>query len=270
MGTATACTVWATPEDVCAPCDGYDFDQDLLERSLQVATDVLYVLSGRQFPGICTETLRPCADRTHRYRTTDPGLSSPYTGPVWASGFGARWWTGCSHRDVDRCGCSRLHALSLGVSPITEVTEVRVDGVVLDESAYRVDNDRELIRLDGDAWPSCQDLTLPDDEGFAVTVSYGVDPPTAGVQAAAALGCEIALSCDPETAGDCSLPKRVTSITRQGLQMVVLDPFEFLEEGKTGVYAADLFLKAYNPHKLQRRPSVMSPDIRPRARRVGT
>ena len=66
------------------------------------------------------------------------------------------------------------------------------------------------------------------------------------------------------------LPKRVTNVTRQGLSMVVLDPMDFLDDGKTGVYEVDLFLKAYNPAKLQRRATVMSPDIGRRARRIGT
>ena len=105
---------------------------------------------------------------------------------------------------------------------------------------------------------------------FSVDFDYGFAPPPAGVRAAADLACQLALSCDPATVGECKLPQRVTSITRQGVSMVVLDPFDFLEEGRTGVYTVDLFLKTYNPTRNRRPPAVWSPDIGRRTRRIDT
>ena len=267
-------TPWATLADLPSPCEpdeAQGADNTALEAALQAATDVLYVLSGRQFPGLITEALHPCPDHTHSYATEPSSWSN---GSVlgqpgsYASGVGARWATGCRHRQSQRCGCRRLHALSLGVAPLVAVGEVVIDGEVLDPAAYRIDNARELIRLDGQPWPVCTDATDPD--GFRVEVTHGIEPPQAGVWAAAALACELAKSRDPDLQGECKLPKRVTSVTRQGLSMVVLDPMDFLDDGKVGVYECDLFLKAYNPAKLQRRAAVMSPDVGRRARRIDT
>lgn len=277
---------WATVDDVCQPCVVSDpeaeppvegnVDAATLESALRVATDVVWALSGRQFSGLTTATLRPCQDPRHRYRTTDPGLSTVAqlgsTLPLSAYGYAARWVTGCHHRAVERCGCAQLHAIDLGVRPLVSVERVQLGTEVLDPTAYRIDDWRELVRLDGEPWPDCQDLTADDGDAgsFVVDVTYGKAPPEAGVRAVAALGCQLALSCNPDTASECSLPKRVTSITRQGLTMAVMDPFDFLDAGKTGVYEVDLFVKAYNPHGITRAASVRSPDLPRRARRVGT
>ena len=282
---ATTQLPWATLDDVCAPCVVADpdaeppvegIDGDVLTEALRKATDVVWALSGRQFSGLTTATLRPCQDARHRYRTTDPGLSTAAqlgtSLPVSAYGYAARWVTTCSHRRVDRCGCRELHAISLGVQPIVSVERVAIGGVDLDAADYRVDDWRELVRLDGNAWPDCQDLTAADDApgSFVVEVTYGKPPPRAGVSAVAALACQLALACDPDRSRDCVLPKRVTSITRQGISMAVMDPMDFLDAGKTGVYEVDLFIKAYNPAGLVRAASVRSPDLPRRARRVGT
>jgi hypothetical protein len=135
---------------------------------------------------------------------------------------------------------------------------------------YRIDDYRYLVRTDGEAWPCCQDLLadpVNDDNTFSVSYTYGSAPPAAGVLAAADLACELAKSCAGQ---ECTLPSRVQSITRQGMSMVLLDPFDFLERGKVGIYTVDLFLRAYNPSGLRRPSRVLSPDIGQRARRVGT
>lgn len=266
----TICAPWAELADLTGACaeSGDDAIADAeLTDALQVASEIVYVLSGRQFPGECTDRLYPCPDRTHSYRTEPASWSNqPVSHAPYGHGYAARWARFCGHRH--RCGCSRLHQIDLGVAPIVSIDTVVVDGTTLSSSDYRVDDDRWLVRLDGDPWPSCNDLT--DTDGFVVDVTWGREPPTAGVWAVAALACQLALSRNPDADGDCVLPKRVTNVTRQGLSMVVLDPMDFLEDGKTGVYEVDLFLKAYNPGKLQRRATVMSPDIGRRSRRIGT
>lgn len=262
----SACAVWATVDDICSPCDDYDFPTSLLEDSLVVASDVLFELSGRQFPGSCSDTVRPCARRT-------PDDSFPNR-EVIAYGWTPYYypWSGCGCNSSSRCSCAGLSQLTLGAYPITSITEVKVDGVVLDPSAYDVHDYRYLVRIDGENWPCCQDLTLDSDQDntFEVSFTYGTLPPSPGVRAATDLACQLALSCSPETVGECTLPQRVTSITRQGVTMVVLDPFDFLEDGRTGVYTVDLFLKTYNPNGLRRPAQVISPDIGKRVRRVTT
>lgn len=271
MGT---CTPWATTSDLtgdCAVIEGEGgLDASEAEAALTLASEVLFALSGRQFPGECTEVLHPCPDRRHGYAAEPAGWrNEPVAGVpgAYATGVGSRWLR-CRHRRTDRCGCTHLHALDLGVAPVVSVGEVVVDGEVLPAEAYRVDDERELVRLDGQPWPSCTDANDPD--AFRVEVTYGTPPPKAGEWAATALACELLKSRHPDLLGECRLPKRVTNVTRQGLSMVVLDPFEMLENGTTGVYECDLFIKAYNPAQLQRRAVVRSPDVGRRARRLGT
>lgn len=243
----SVCSPWATTDDVCSPCDDYSFAAGLLDDSLLIASDVLFELSGRQFAGCCQDTVRPDL--------------ACLCGPD-------RW---------QHCRCGGLSEVSLGGYPVTAIDEVLVDGTVLDPSEYRIDDYRWLVRLPdpegrSQRWPCCQAAGQPTTEvgTWEVTFTYGTPPPPAGVRAAADLACQLALSCQPETIESCTLPQRVTSITRQGVTAVLLDPFDFLDDGKTGIYSVDLFLRTYNPAKLRCRAAVFSPDLDRAARRAGT
>lgn len=261
----SACSPWITDADLCSPCDAYATDSALLDSAIAVASDVLYELSGKRFPGSCQMTVRPCKQRgCFSFQRGSYG-NGPDDFPV-------------SYSDGPRnCGCSRLQEIRLGPGPVTLINEVKVNGAIVDPTLYRVDEYRLLVRLpdpDGTnpGWPQCQDLSLAstEDDTFEVVFTYGVMPPPAGVRAAAELACELIKSCDPESQDQCALPSRVTSVTRQGISMVVLDPFDFLKDGKIGIYACDLFLTTYNPKGLRRQGVVYSPDISPAVRRVGT
>lgn len=226
---------------------------------VDVASDILFELSGRQFPGTCDALVYPCAQRTFRDPAPDYSTRSTSLFITPSCGCGV----------IDNCGCGGISQVQLGAIPITAITEVRVDGAVVPPASYRVDEFKYLVRTDGENWTCCQDLSdLPN--AFSVEFDYGLEPPPAGVRAAADLACQLALACNPATIGDCKLPQRVTSLTRQGVSMVLLDPFTFLENGKTGVYSVDLFLATYNPYRLRRPPMVMSPDVGPRVRHANT
>ena len=64
-------------------------------------------------------------------------------------------------------------------------------------------------------------------------------------------------------AGDdeCVLPQRVTPISRQGVSWTLLDPQDFLDNGRTGIYHVDLFLRTVNPDRARLRSRVFSPDL---------
>jgi hypothetical protein len=62
-------------------------------------------------------------------------------------------------------------------------------------------------------------------------------------------------------------PKRITSMTRQGVSAMVTDVMDLVMKGGTGIYEVELFINAYNPHRLQRQSLVWSPDLG-RARRA--
>jgi hypothetical protein len=100
-----------------------------------------------------------------------------------------------------------------------------------------------------------------------VTYSYGNPPPTMGKMAARQLAIEFAMLWSGDE--DCSLPQRVTSVTRQGISYTLLDAQDFIADLRTGVYAVDLFLKTTNPDRAVQRARVFSPDI-PRGKRKST
>lgn len=223
---------WVTPPLACSETIHESVDQDEMAT---VATEVLYVLSGRQF-GTRTQTARPrvvganCVSRATRF-------------PEWS-----------------RCGGSTFTIDELA-GPIANVVAVRVDGVALDPSAYEW-NGARITRIDGDVFPCCQDVEarpVP----LEVEYSWGKDVPASGLLAVRELACQLALAAAPSTAGKCKLPARIQSITRQGVTMALLDPQEFLDNGRTGLYLCDLFLSTFNPGKNRRRARVFSPDVPP-------
>jgi hypothetical protein len=54
----------------------------------------------------------------------------------------------------------------------------------------------------------------------------------------------------------CALPERISSVARQGVSYTVMDPQEFISNGKVGIYEIDLFLAAVNPNKAKKRPRI--------------
>ena len=174
--------------------------------------------------------------------------------------------------------------MKLSGYPVREILEVKIDGVVIDPSTYRLDGWRWLVRMRDIAepetevfWPSCQILDLPDTEAgtFAITYRYGQDPPLAGQHAAAALACEFYKACDGGGAGDCEIPSTAVRVTRQGVTIDKTDAIDwFLERRgvrgwKTGILLVDAFLNAVNPGVMRRRPITWSPDAQRYAKQVG-
>lgn len=243
-GQTSTCGLWATQDDLGAPCATGMFAPGLVQRMLQVASDILYELSGGQFSGLCTTTVHPmssdCMPR------------------------GSLLWT--RMRPDERVGGSLGKRITLGVYPLVSVSEVVIDGAVLDPDAYRIEDQRWLTRIDGGVWPWVDADWQQDPDAFRVVCGYGQAPPPAGVAAAAELACQLLLATDPNAEG-CVLPQRVQAISRQGVSMAILDPMDFLREGRTGIYLVDLFLEAVNPTAARRRAQVLSPDIGPRVRR---
>ena len=67
------------------------------------------------------------------------------------------------------------------------------------------------------------------------------------------------LSKAVECPDECELPQRVQSVTRQGVSVTVLDQFEDLDEGRTGIWLIDSWVAS-----VTRPPSggsVLSPDL---------
>lgn len=248
---ASACGPWTTVEAVRGCCSkisdvpgesNYVSDEQL-EAEIDVATDLLYVMSGKQFTGICEAVIRPCG-RPSCLGTTELGVpSDPSSWPP------------------PKCGCGTLDQIDLSLWPVNEVTEVLVDGEVVDEANYRVDKYRYLTALADYRWPRCQHLNLPEtEEGtFQVSLTYGIAPPAAGELAATRLTCELAKSCVNVA---CQLPARATSVNRQQITYTMLNP-EMLDKNLTGIYEVDVFIHAFNPGNRRGNTLVWSPDLSP-------
>lgn len=256
MPTPGPCTPWVTPTVVAERPDMADTDIEtgVIAGACTDASDLLFSLSGRQFPGACTSTVRPtgtcygCCHATHldRWAAVDSITAA-------TNGFGFGW-------PCDGGG------LDLGLYPIRSITSVKINGQVVSSGQYRVDGQRWLIRPGVIYWPPDRRPDLPDtaDGTFSVTATHGADPPTSGVSAASLLAAELAKARSnlPNR-----LPQRITHLTRQGVSMTVVDPQRYLSEGLLGIWEIDLFLRSSNPARQTARPLVYSPDL-PRRRRV--
>lgn len=258
-----ACSPWASTDDLCSPCTE---DTPGIEDWLAIVTDAYYELSGRRWPGSCLDTVRPCAQYLDpkpwpgMRRHQEPGLG--------------RWWCSCSSY-AGGCGCGGISEVRLPSEPITSIVEVKVDGVVLDPSLYRIDQYRWLVRLpDADGtrrrWPCCPDMLLPDteDNTFSVTYTYGTPPPDLGKKAVVELACEFARACNGDE--KCRLSPRAISVARQGVTVQLAAITDTLKDGMIGLPIGDLFLHTYNPTGKRVQSSVWSPDIDSGTRRVGT
>jgi hypothetical protein len=224
--------------------------QGIIDEAEMIATEVLWEGTKQQY-GLCSMTLRPCRQECFPAWPWIPstgwydvsGMSWPYPAPALVGG---KWFNIACGLCSSGCSCSSISEVALPY-PVANVTEVKVDGVVLPTTAYRVDDWRMLVRLDGQDWPRCNDLNLADTEDgtWSVTAQYGKAVPHLGRMAAGQLATEIVKRC--VGAGDCLLPESmVTQISRQGVTKTFLDADAFLK-GRTGLYWPDLFLNRKNP-----------------------
>jgi hypothetical protein len=217
----------------------------------QAAADLLWNLTNRLF-GACPVFVRPCAQTCAdgSWTTTFWGRG-PYpwagtagigSGPWWPVIVGGKWYNvtcGC----VGSCSCAIDGPTALQLpGPVQDIIQVRVDGVVLPPTAYRLDYHRTLIRTDGEVWPSCQDmLATPDQPGtFEVQYTHGIPVPVGGQIALGTLACEMAKAAVHDDT--CALPQRLQTITRQGVTVGFVDQFEQLAEGRTGIYVVDAWI----------------------------
>lgn len=267
MSIQQAPCTWEVDYTDCTTCTALDsLPASGVESVEEMATTFLWNWTGRQF-GLCEVTVRPCRDGCTEGMSTfgrPPGKS------MWNPALiGGQWFNlGCGVCG-DVCGCQDTPVLTLP-GPIDSVQQVVIDGVVLDPSDYRVDNHRWLVRLDGSRWPTCQDLSAPavtgteGDGNFYVTYTKGVAVPVGGQKAAGVLACELAKAMCGLA---CSLPRRVQSITREGVVVAaILDEFSDIESGRTGIWFIDSWVASVMKRPV---PSfVRSPDVPVKPRRT--
>lgn len=140
------------------PCltNGTPVDPQIIEDSIQAASEMLWALTGRQF-GVCDVTIRPCATKGSCNPCPDGGELPFFGYGGWS--YGSYPWypqhTAAGWINVRPCGCQS----SCGCAPLCEtalpyptcsINEVKVNGISLAPALYRIDDFNKLVRLAGD------------------------------------------------------------------------------------------------------------------------
>lgn len=221
------CDTWPTPVDnTCyGGCTIPDAtDPDLLAAAAVQAGNILWVLSGHQV-GTCEDVLRP--------------LSECGT---------CRGWCHCGSGDRIR--------VSSFAGPVSDVTEVKLDGTIVDPSGYRYYPSGQLLyRVPPDVWPYRDNKTADcdDPETMCVTAVIGTPPDAWALAVHAELTCELLLAC---SGGKCRIPSNATQVTAQGIS-ITLSPTEL----KQFIPSVAGWVAAINPANAQSVPMVFSPDL---------
>lgn len=177
--------------------------------------------------------------------------------------LGRRWvWPAITTTEYHET-YSGQRVISLLGRPVVTVTHVRVEDTTDDlpfslESGYRIRLESPLGYRSG---------LCSGPPRLEVRYSYGAEPPVAVLRAIEVYSSELTKAMTGDST--CRLPQRVTSITRQGISMTLLDPGEYLDEGKTGLPEVDSMLRVFNPSGA-RRPARVFGKATPPPTRVDT
>lgn len=226
--------LWADPTEMPDPTNPFN------ESALEVASHILYKLTGEKFQGIHTVTEMYNPNEASQIMPTQPAViqGNMYNLPRNSTGH------------------TKLHLRHRPIREIVSITEMNKE---LDPNSYEIRNRSFIVKKNKLPWIS--DIL----NEIEVTYVYGAKPPTAGKFAAIKLAHEITLSW--QESSECALPTRLSSVARQGVQITVLDPQEFLDKGRTGLYEVDLFLRVYNPDGAKKKAKLYVPG-RSRGERI--
>lgn len=244
--------LWVLPSDIDETLDLDTIDpgdvQMLKEyetalAACEFASQILWALSGRKFHTGTVVTERYEVNQSRRV----PNI------PGWLPGRPIYDYTrGVFLVDPYYWDNRKVRLDGTPIRSVTSITSL-TDNTVLLPTDYKIVN-RAFIEFES---------FMPD--GFEISYTYGQRPPKAGMMAALAMARQFFFLWSGRE-DECSLPDRVTSVTRQNVSWVLLDNQDFLDDLKTGIYAVDMFLRSVNPDKARVKSKVFSVDI-PRGQR---
>lgn len=246
------------PAGQCPDWDTYTPEQQ--ELASNIAVLVMWAATGRRY-GPCEITVRPCQskERAETYRAYPVFWGSA----TWAAGMpyldGGRWFNcGCG----SGCCCRARCEIMLD-GPVSSIVEVLVDGDVVPPEEYRVDVTQggyRLVKTSDGCWPTCQDFNVGGEDvgSFSVTYGRGLAVPGSVLGATGLLACEFGKQV---SSGSCALPQRLSSLTRQGVTADFIVNEIDVSTFQTGISLVDMVIRAENPSRLTRPPTVLSPDL---------
>lgn len=218
--------------------------------------------------GVCPVIVRPCSARCAppgSWMTAIVGSSNMLALPLRAIGSftphitNGEWVNSCGcGQAVDTCSCGPLEQVLLP-GPVGAVESVKVDGVTIDPSRYRIDDGHKLVATDPLLkWPTCQNMAAGIDQpgSFAVTYYQGSAPNDIIAFAAGTLAAEFYKACVGDKA--CRLPRGVTQVSRAGVSYEI--DSNLFDNGMTRIPEIDAVILIYNPNRLKQQPRVRSVD----------
>jgi hypothetical protein len=158
------------------------------------------------------------------------------------------------------------HRLSVNYTPVRRVISIER---VLEDELVELDtvwtltgNDIRFPRTRSVIGLLCEPSRYG--ETLRVTYQFGSTITYSARRAVITLAHQIwleAAGCDE--CGECELPGRTTSVQREGISYTILDPQDYLRDGKTGLPSVDLWISTANPRRALRPSAVYTPDSPP-------
>lgn len=252
-----ACWPEPTVCDECCELDIADLDPGLVEMAGQWAADFLWAATGRQYGG-CPRTYRPCREGCAPQPNCCGGYAGTSLAVPWRAPGSLDWINVSCGRCVRGCQCSAVSEVIL--PDVDQVVNVRIDGVDYDPCTMVAVYDRtRVVRTDGGQWPTCQELSRVDGPGtWSITVIEGQCVPAGGAWMTGTLMCEFLKACLKKA--DCRLPKRIQTLTRQGVTLGFNDQFENLSALLTGIWELDAWIEQQRS-TVATTPVIISPEL---------
>lgn len=232
------CTPYLTVEELrddpglCIPDPEPDDYDEVLQAFIDRASEIMFALTGRQFPGDCTVVRWPM----RRY-----GCPQPFMLPF------AMLETGFRPAD---------DAITLWYQP-RDIT-VHIDGDVFTDWWLR--NGTDLVRADGSLWPTVNHPELPDDSEGTFWIEWTFGPDTPGIVKNAAQQLAVQFQLESVQDARCKLPVDTTSVSRQGQTITIDRDIERVREAGPNLQAIMVATAAYNPHNARTPSDAWSPD----------
>lgn len=251
---------WPAPFicDECCSLDLESLDPVLVEMATRWAARFLWVATGRQYGG-CPRTYRPCRENCPPQQNCCGGYAPRFPRAFpWRAPGSLDWINISCGKCVRGCQCSQVSEIYL--SDVDQVLNVRIDGVDYDPCSMVAVYDRSrIVRTDGGEWPICQELGKTDGPGtWSITVLQGQCVSPGASLVTGTLMCEFLKACLKRD--DCQLPRRLQTITRQGVTLGFNDLFENLGILRTGIFEIDAWIEEQR-YVGAATPSIISPEL---------